>query len=404
MVELRHVVIPIIVAGSLFASCTRVEVASSPPTVAIGDGGAGGEPAHQSGSAAGHGGDGDGGEQIGAGGAPGDIELGVWPTFVANQQQSRDVQAVLASVSALSIGATTLPLAEPWNELSGATGSPRALTWNRLDAMTQPFRDRGANVALCIGIVNRETAAWPFAGGLDSSEATSALERTIDEVYTRYSASLSHLCFGYELDRYLAAASSADRTRLLDLLKHAVDYASHHPMRDVAKTAIGNALTLHALVAADVAPLDDLLLGDEVVAVYDPLDEQAQLKTPESVVAEVESALETLAGAPGPRLPLTLFEIGYPSSVAAGSSQQAQRSYFDALFGLLDTRRDEIGFVGVFGLSDRVVAECEAEALTFGGKTDAQAARALARCSMGLRAEKDKLAYSSVSAALSRYR
>jgi hypothetical protein len=407
-VELRQVVAVVAVVAGAFASCTRVKVAKPSPSVSIGEGGTSGQATNGTGSVAGRGGDGDGGEHVGAGGALGNIELGVWPTFVANPQQSRDVQAVLASVSALSIGATTLPLAEPWSELSGATGSPRAVTWTRLDAMTQPFRDRGDGVALCIGLVDRTTVAAPLAGNWDSAEVTAALDRTIDEVYTRYSGSLSHLCFGYELDRYLTTVSKADQKRLLDLLKHAVDYASHHPQRILAKTAIGNAITLDALVAAGVAPLEDLMIGDEVVAVYDPLDEQMKLKPPESIVPEVESALETLAAAPGPRLPLTLFEVGYPSSVAAGSSEDAQKTYYDALFGVLETRRDEIGFVGVFGLGDRAAADCEAEALTFAGAGETEAAgratRALVRCSMGLRAEKDKLAYTAVSAALSRYR
>jgi hypothetical protein len=398
--------LPIVVTGALFASCTRVEVSTPPPSVSIGQGGFAGEPAGGSGSVAGSNRSGDGGEQPGAGGGLGTIELGIWPTFAADPQRPAETQAVLAAVSALSIGATTLPLAEPWDELSGATGSPRAVTWTRLDAMTQPFRDRGGNVALCIGIVNRETAAWPFAGGLDSAAAMSAIERTIDEVYARYSGSLSHLCFGYELDRYLDVATIGDQQSLLGILKHAVDYAAHHPMRDAAKTAIGNAITLTALVERN-ASLADLMLGDEVVAVYDPLDRRAQLKAPESIADELSRALETLASVDGPRLPLTLFEVGYPSATAVGSTEQAQQSYYDALFGLLDARRGEgnaIGFVGIYGLGDRVVADCEAEAPDFGGTGSDPAVRALVRCSMGLRAENDKLAWPAVTAALSRYR
>lgn len=404
--QLKHVLLPIIVTGALFASCTRVEVANPSPSVSLGDGGFAGELAGGSGSVAGDGSSGDGSAQPGAGGAPGDVELGIWPTFAADPPRSSDAQAVLAAVSALSVGAKTLPLVEPWDELSGATGSPRAVTWNRLDAMAQPFRDRGGNVALCIGIVNRELAAWPFAGSLDSAAATSAIERTIDEVYTRYAALLSHLCFGYELDRYLELATIADQHALLGLLQHAVDYASHHPMRNAAKTRIGNAITLSALVEHE-AFLADLMLGDEVVAVYDPLDRRAQLKAPESITDELTSALETLTTVDGPRLPLTLFEVGYPSSVAAGSSERAQQSYYDALFGLLDARRgegDPIGFVGIFGLGDRAAADCEAEAPAFGGTSSEQAARALVRCSMGLRAENDKRAWSAVAAALARYR
>lgn len=343
------------------------------------------------------------------GGAPGTIELGVWPTFVADPNGSRDVQAVLASVSALSLGSTTLPLAERWDQLSGATGSPRAATWSRLDAMTRPYGERGGNVALCIGVVDREQPAWPFASDLDSEAASSAIERTIDEVYARYSLLLSHLCFGYELDRYLALASADERARLLAFVTHAVDYASHHALRS-PKTAIGTAVTLAGLTKN--AGLADFMLGDELVAVYDVLDDDASLKPPTSVVDELTSALGVLDEAPGPKRPLTLFEVGYPSGVDVGSSEKEQRSFYGALFGLLDTRRDAFGFVGFYGLGDRSAADCEAESLVFGGSTDADvaAAWASARCSMGLRADRaaqpqnDKLAWGDVAAALARFR
>ena len=354
-------------------------------------------------------GDGQGGQFVSFAGAPSAIDVGVWPTFVADPQQSSDVQAVLASVTALSIGASTLPLAERWDELSGATGSPRAVAWSRLDAMTQPYRDHDGMVALCIGIVDRQAAAWPEGVDLATDAASSAIERTIDEVYLRYATHLSHLCFGYEVDRYLAKASSSGQKRLLSFLAHAVDYASHHPLR-TARTAIGTAITLSALSGTSAA-VDKLLLGDEVVAVYDPLDATATLKPPESVADEVATALRTLAAAPGATRALTLFEVGYPSARDAGSSEKAQKRYYDALFGVLDASRQGVAFVGAFGLGDRAAADCELEAADFGGTPAEQAQRAVVRCSMGLRAETadpplttDKLAWPSVVAAVSRYR
>jgi len=406
VVELRHFVLLLAVAASAFEACTRVESPSSSPSVPLGDGGAAGETAGGAGSLAGDAGASSGGEYMGSGGAPGTIELGVWPTFAADPNGSRDVQAVLASVSTLSLGSTTLPLAERWDQLSGATGSPRALTWNRLDAMTQPFRERGGNVALCIGVVDREQPAWPFSSDLDSDAASSAIERTIDETYARYGANLSHLCFGYELDRYLALASADERARLLVFLTHAVDYASRHPSRR-PNTAIGTAVTLQGLT--DDASLAEFILGDEVVAVYDVLDDDASLKPPASVLDEVTAALGVLDLAPGPKRLLTLFEVGYPSAADVGSSEKVQRGYYSALFGLLDSRRDAFGFVGIYGLGDRSAADCEAEALAFGGSTDTEvaAAWASARCSMGLRAERpatDKLASAEVLAALARFR
>ncbi|MES1182372.1 MAG: hypothetical protein ABUL60_01085 [Myxococcales bacterium] len=403
----RYFVSLLVAAAGVAGACTRVEVAEPSPGVSLGDGGAAGESAGGAGPVAGGGGEGGADEYVGAGGEPGSIELGIWPTFAADPSESRDVQAVLASVSALSRGSRTLPLAERWDQLSGATGSPRASTWNRLDAMSQPYRERGNGVALCIGIVDREQPAWPFSGTLDGDAALAAIERTIDEVYTRYGEQLSHLCFGYELDRYLALASNDERRSLLALLTHAVDYASHHAHRS-RKTAIGTALSLQGLADPE-ADTAELALGDEVVGVYDVLDDAAALKPPEAVVDEVTAALAALAAAPGQRRLLTLFEVGYPSGTDAGSSQKQQRSYYEALFGLLDTRRDAIGFVGIYGLGDRAAADCEAEALAFGGSTDADvaAAWASARCSMGLRAEPaetDKLVWPDIAAVLSRFR
>ena len=400
--ELRHVVVLVAAVAGAAAACTRVESAGPSPGVSLTDGGAGGEPSGGVGSLAGAGGEaGDRGYQS-EGGALGTLELGVWPTFASDPQQSLDVQAVRASVSALSIGAATLPIAERWNQLSGATGSPRLATWNRLDAMTKPFRDRGDNLALCINVVDREQPAWPFASDLEGTEATSAIERTIDEVYARYSSNLTHLCFGYELDRYLAVASSEDAARLRAFMQHAVDYASRHPLR-ATKTLIGSAVTLQALLGP-ASELPDLLLGDEVVAVYDPLDADVSLKPPASVVDDLSAALENLK-ATGVRRQLTLFEVGYPSSADVGSSRAEQKAFYEELFGLLDGRRDDFGFIGVYGLGDRAAADCEAEALAFSAASDPEqlAARASARCSMGLRADAEKPAWQDVAAALSRY-
>jgi hypothetical protein len=407
-VELRYFVVLVAAVAGASAACTRVESPDPSPGVSLTEGGVGGEGSSGAGSLAGGGGEGGDRDYQSEGGALGTLELGVWPTFASDPQQSLDVQAVRAAVSALSIGATTLPLAERWDQLSGATGSPRLATWNRLDAMTKPFRDRGESLALCIDIVDREQPAWPFTTDLEGASATSAIERTIDEVYARYSSYLTHLCFGYELDRYLAVASSGDAARLLAFLDHAVAYASHHPLRST-KTLIGSAVTLQALLGPSDSLSELLLLGDEVVAVYDPLDADASLKPPASVVDDLSAALENLK-ATGVRRQLTLFEVGYPSSASAdlSSSEAEQKAFYEALFGLLDGRRDDFGFIGVYGLGDRAAADCEAEALAFGAVSEPAllAARATARCSMGLRAERpetEKPAWQDVAAALSRY-
>lgn len=404
--QLGQLALSVVLVGAIFAACTRVEEPGPPAKVSLASGGYGGEPLGP-GVPIGGGGDAAAGAPSSPGGAPTAVELGLWPTFPTDAARPFDVQAVEASVAALSSGSKTLPLVERWDALSGATGSPRLVTWTRLDAMSRPYRERGANLALCIGIVDRQEPAWPVTGELDTEAARAAMQRTIDEIFVRYAGQLTHLCFGYELDRYLSRVSRAAQRRLLQFLRESIDYASVHPMRG-SRTAIGAAITLDALAGPTEAPLDELLLGDEIVAVYDPLDRSAQLKKPESIAEELAAALETLASTPGAALPLSVFELGYPTSPDVGASEDAQAEFYAALFDALGARRDSLEFLGISGLADRDAAECEAEAARFGGNKAAQAARARVRGSMGLRAEAigpvDKPAWEHVLAAFSRYR
>jgi len=386
--------------AAAFAACTQVESGKTPPGVSVGANGSGGEADGGSGPLSGAAGESDGGSGISSAGSPGSLELGIWPTFARQGQEPADAAAVLASIAALSAGSAALPIYERWDELSGATGTPRAITWQRLDAMVAPYRDRGKALALCIGIVDRTSPAWPFAGELDSAAAAVAIEATIDEVFERYSPQLSHLCFGYEVDRYLAEASGAEGSRLLGFLQHAIDYASDHPQRSQT-TALGIAVTLAS--AGNAQALAELALGTEVFAVYDPLDEAAALKAPEAIADELTAALEALPTLEGAPKQLALFEAGYPSGADAGSSEEQQRAFYEALFATLDARTSEVTFVSLFGLGDRSAVDCELEAAAFGAPLEE---RALARCSVGLRAEagEPKLAWPSVLAALSRYR
>lgn len=407
LVALRQPGVFIALGAAAWISCTRVESAKPAPGVTISDPGAPGASSGGSSSSADAGAPGMVDAVGASGGEPTMLELGLFPTFASDAAGNLDAQAVLASVSALSLGAATLPVVARWDELSGSTGSPRAVRWAGLDAAFAPYRDRAGELSLCIGIVDRQAAAWPQSGELDLDNASPAIERTIDEVYRLYSASLSHLCFGYQVDRYLAQASIAEDQQLFELLQHAVSYASSHPKRAAHQTSIGVALSLDALASGD-AKWQRWLLGDEAVAVYDPLAEDASLKLPGSVADELRAAIDVLPESDGRKLPLSLFEIGYPSGKLAGSSEDAQLEFYQALFGALDAHLDEVAFVGAYGLGDREASDCQAEATAFGGSQAAQAERALVRCSMGLRAEgsppPQKLAFASLMSALSRYR
>jgi hypothetical protein len=342
-------------------------------------------------------------DPISTGGDPGSLELGLWPTFALDPSRSRDVQAVGASVGALSAGSRALPLYERWDALSGASGTPLSATWKRLDAMVEPYRDRAGTVTLCIGVVDRVEPAWPFGGELEGESARVAMEHTVDEAFARYGGVLTHLCFGYELDRYWESAGATERRQLLDFLKQSVAYASSHPSRS-PRTAIGVALSLGAMTGATDVPLSELNLADELLGVYDPLAPTGELKEPKAISEELSTAVETVAGLPGPGVPLALLEVGYPSARAAGASESAQLAYFQALLRALDEQRDRLSFVGVFGLGDRAGPECESEAVVFGDAATTRALRAEARCSMGLRAGATKAAWEPVLAAIAAHR
>jgi hypothetical protein len=389
--------------GAVFVACTRVEMADPRPIVSI-DGGFGGEPQGGVGSVPGEGGNQGGGEGVERGGGPPSVDLGIWPTYAAGSTDAA-VGAVLASIATLSVGASTLPLYERWSDLSGPTGSPRALTWSRLDAMIDPYRARSGDVALCVGLVDRQSPAWPATLDIDSQSAVEALQSTIDEIYARYAPQLSHLCFGYELDRFVEAAPERDADSLLTLLQGAVDYARAHPLK-APRTAVGTSITLAALTGEARAPLERLLLGDEAVVVYDALDADGALKEPEAVSEELTRAVEALASEAERPTPLALFEAGYPSDGAPGASERAQRDYYEALFEAVDRHRSELSFVGIYGLGDRAAPDCQTEAEAFG---DADGVRPFVRCKMGLRADEDgvvaeKAAWAVISRAISRYR
>jgi hypothetical protein len=263
--------------------------------------------------------------------------------------------------------------------------------------MVKPYRDKNGNVAFCIDVVDRQQSAWPFTNSLADAAAREAMHRTIDEVYARFAAQLTHLCFGYEVDRYLSVASSSEGSNLLDFLKDSVGYARQHAAH-TERIAVGVAVTLDALSNPKNADAP-WLLGDEAIAVYDPLG-KSELKSPASGADEIGSALDALANGSG--LPLALWEVGYPSS--AGSNQKAQREYFNDLFELVGERRDHISFVSVFGLNDRLTSDCDAEAALFGDEAGDRSLRSEARCSMGLRADANKLAWPTVLSALAQYR
>jgi hypothetical protein len=345
---------------------------------------------------------GEAGMPANSGGEPNDLSFGIWPTFSAAFAAAGETEAVLAAASVSAMGSEVLPISEPWNVLSGSTGSPRAVAWESLNARVAPFR-AGRRVAFCIAVVDRAQTAQPLAGSLGSEHAKSALRRTIDEVLLNFGELLSDLCLGYEVDRYLAAHSESEGAELFELLENGLEHARQHPAR-LLETRLGIAVTLSSLARGEPPEvLDFVRLGDEALAIYDPLHADGSLRDLETLDAEIEGALERLADDP---LPLVLFEVGYPTSAALGSDERLQEAFFATLFDSVAKNGRAISGLNVFGLRDRDAAVCAAEAAAFGDDPESgMAPRADARCTMGLWADdRDKLAWRTVLGALARYR
>jgi hypothetical protein len=315
------------------------------------------------------------------------VRIGLTPvpavTSDAGATQADETQAHAEVVSA---GARAVTLLRAWSDLftTGTGVGPNAEAFSRLRLVESYYRDAGAKVLLCLGIVDRQRTTRPsgLGGSWQSADVLRAVDQLIDQAFVAAGEELAYLAFGVDLDRYLVSLPSLERDAFQKFLIHALDYASHHPSRPPG-TRIGVTLSSDALVARSAPELLALTAASDVtIATYYPLESNFVARAPSMVAADLDALSASLLGDAGPR-PVILQEVGYPSSEQAGGSLEKQRVFFDTLFEALDVRRDRFPFVSVHALNDERAPRCEAEAAAYGAPSDPRAVAF--RCSLGVR-------------------
>lgn len=324
------------------------------------------------------------------------VRLGIEPVPRA-PSDAQGVALQVAQVESLSAGSRAISVDVRWDEVMDPQLMLRSDRLAQLRALSELVRRANARLSLCLALVDRAIDARPNNSlAWSSSQAHSAIERTIDALLPLFGEELRYVSFGLEVDRYYRAVPSILRGPFVATLKHALGYAREHSALG-AQAQVSVVTTLSAWSAPTPTLRSLLEQSDVALLTYLPLDDQL-LARPASVVAgDLDSAYAAIQDAVDPNdagadatvtarvKPIVLHRVGYPSSAEAGSSEVQQQAFYAGLFQVLKSRRARFPFVSVLGLNDPEPQECEAFRLTLGvdALTYPQRAEA-AYCSMGL--------------------
>ena len=360
------------------------------PSGGSGGGGGSGGTAGAAGSSAG---DGAGG---GATDAPvsdaplSPVRVGIVPVPPSQDGGSTAADEKLALLETLAAGSRGVSVVRRWGALYAKPAEPVADAWTKLHDISTLFHDSGKSLLFSLALTDRSQDARPAGSpaGWNVPATRAALDAAVDQVFATFGDELVALSFGNEVDRYLAKASVADRTDLIALIGHALDYARNHPSRPPA-TVVGVSIGSEALGAGDADAVGLVAASDVAVLSYHPLDASFQARAPSTVAADLDLMSDALsadageAGDAGPSKPIFLQEVGYPSAAESASSPEQQSAFYQSLFQALSVRRSRFPFVCVHGLYDAPAPSCAAEATAIGAPGNAAAIAAL--CTLGLR-------------------
>jgi len=379
------------------------------PDVTHGSGGAG-----FGGNGGGNGGASDGGPGDGAGPDSGDgnssdaalaaVQVGIVPT-VAVSDGGSSVDQTLANLEVLAAGSRGVSFVRRWNQLYSTPVDPIASEWAALEKNADLYRDADRKLLVCLTIVDRTLDVRPsgLAGGFNELPTRQALDTLIDRTFAAFDGELLALSFGNEIDRWLLQASASERSDMLALIQHGVDYARAHPSKP-GSTWVGVTLGVDALISGKPSEITSLAaMGDAVIVDYWPVDASFEARAPTTAAEDLEKLAALDGGEGGADLPILFQTVAYPSSSESASSLDQQKIFFENLFGALATRRERFPFVSVLGLHDGDPQSCVQEAALFGAPANAKVEAS--RCSLGLKTNdgKPKPAFSTVLDALATF-
>jgi hypothetical protein len=348
----------------------------------------GGGMGSQSSGGAGQGGS--GGSADGSAGVDGDagmpdapiapVLLGVLPVPLEDTTASR----AEATLDIVSMGSRAVTLELRWDELFSGPTTPVNGVWLSLSSTSAFHASTGRRLLVCLTLVDRTEPARPagLTGKWDSAGTQLALDALIDKAYATFGDELYVLTFGNEDDRFLAAATSGERTELVNLVEHGIDYAKSHPQRPVNSFV---AVTFASDAVADDAPAGVSQLmeaSDVLVFAHEAVDASYMAKTPGSVASELDS-LAAVGRADAGGKPLVLQRVAYPSGTENGSSFDQQNEFYQAFFDALLKRRDRFPFVVIDGLYDENDEDCATHAALVDAVGNPKAESMY--CSFGLR-------------------
>lgn len=373
-------------AASLAPACDQ----SNLPAVALSPQDSGIPDAPSRDSAPGDGGPVDGGgDDVIDAGAPDaplvPVRVGICPTqSVSDDAGATSIDEAQGVLDAIAVGSRGVTVVRRWDQLFGAGLQPDPDEWSRLASTSKLVAQSKRRLLFSVAIVDRTLDARPAGLGAWSSPATlSAADALVDKVFATFGDELQYLGVGVEVDRFMTAASPAERSAFAALATHMVDHARAQSQKP-ADVRVGVVATLDSIVADKPPGLLDLVrYGDVALTSYFPMDTGATARPPSVAPADLDAVAAALRTDAAPQPEVVLAQVGYPSDPAAAGSDAKQRAFFDGLFQALLTRRGTFPFVAVKQLDDAPDTVCANDALAMGMPGNA-AAVAFA-CSLGLR-------------------
>lgn len=379
----REKLLPIIgLVACVFAAC---EGDGNPEVQRPGDGGTGNQ------SSGGTGLGGSGGGEDGSAGVGGDsgmpdapvapVLLGVLPVPLDDTTAS----AAEATLDSIAMGSRALTIEVRWDALFSGPTVPVNAEWSQLSNTAGFYASIGRKLLVCLSLVDRIDSARPagLSGKWDATGTQLALDALIDKTYATFGSELYMLTFGNEIDRYLESVAPGERTELVNLLQHGIDYAKSHPQRP-PDSLVGVTFASRAVLETPPSSVSALMTkSDALVFNYQAVGPQYVSHTPGSVASELDTLAAVGQSDAGGAKPVVLQRVAYPSAAENESSIDQQDDFYRALFEALLTRRDRFPFVVIDGLYDEDDEACAAKATLENAAGDPKAEAMF--CSFGLR-------------------
>ncbi|MCC6557147.1 MAG: hypothetical protein IT372_29695 [Polyangiaceae bacterium] len=354
-------------ALAVLASCD--DGAADPPPGGPGTGGGAGTPYDGGTSDADGGGGGTSADAGDAGVTP--VLVGVTPSPRSDDGEPTAGDRLEAELTTFAVGVRAVVVTRALRDLQDDAA------WAALDALGDLYAAHDKRVLFDLTIVDRAADGRPApldALAWDDPAVALAVHQAIDGVLARFGGQLSYLALGRDVDVYLADHPD-ERAAFEALAAGACAHASGSPAApEGLRVGVGFSFD-GAGADPSFAPLLDA--GDVAVLSHVP-GRAAGQAAPASTVAGALDAMTALAGG----RPVVLRGVGYPSSLAAGGSEEKQRLFFRTLFDALAPRRAAFELINVVELHDPAPAACDAYAVAQGEPSGGPFASF--SCSLGL--------------------